>query len=242
MRNRRGGTDLVRYRELLQSARDGFTASRRFDPLPSNPVITAPRRGGTELIGEHAWRAVDSWSLHFNYLLDRVEVPLAWGAAEQRSRPVPQRGLHGGSRRTNPRATTLAERGLRARGGYRGIPEIRDVIRPGRREDLRLTYGVSLRVPRERIATIDRLFLTQGLDTGAGPVTAGLRLPADALHAQATAEIFFQRPVARLDGRREYPSLFNPYWQVRPVETPASDRLLTAGTRGAAADPFAVMP
>ena len=241
-RNRRGGSDLRRYRDLLHASRDGFSARRAFDPLPSNPLLSAPRRGGTELLGEQAWRAVDTWSLHIDYLLGSREVPFAWGAAEQRERPVAQRGQHGGSRRDNPRATSLAERGLVASAGYSGIPEIRDIIRPARRDDLRLTYGVSLRLPRPRVVSIESLLLPSGLDAGAGPVGAGLQLPADALHAQATAEVFFARPLARADGRREFPSLFNPYWQVRPVPVSATDRQLTAPTRGVAVDPFAVLP
>lgn len=63
-----------------------------------------------------------------------------------------------------------------------------------------------------------------------------------ALHAIASAEVYFQRPAERADRRVEYPSLFNPYWQARLVPVPALDRQLTATSRGLQVDPFAVLP
>jgi hypothetical protein len=67
-------------------------------------------------------------------------------------------------------------------------------------------------------------------------------LPADALHALGSAEVYFQRPSARADGREEYPSLFNPYWQARLTSTSLAERTLTAPQRGLAADPFGALP
>ena len=47
----------------------------------------------------------------------------------------------------------------------------------------------------------------------------------------AKSELYFSRPVdvsyfARADGQEEYGSAFNPYWQVRLIETEYSDRIL----------------
>jgi len=62
------------------------------------------------------------------------------------------------------------------------------------------------------------------------------------LHAVATAEVYFQRPAPRADGREEFPSLFNPYWQSRLVPTERTERQITAASRGLTVDPFAVLP
>jgi hypothetical protein len=242
-KSQRGGGDLRRYSELLMNSRDGFSRSRRNDlPIPL-PLFSLPRRGGTDLLGEYSWRAVDSLSLHIELPFDDEEVPISWGAAEQRRRAVVQRGEHGGSLRRNPGASRRATRALRAAGGYRGVPEIRDVVNPGSTEPRVLGYSVALQLPRNAVATADRLLMPAGLATVEGGYeSVAPSMSADALHAIGSAEIYFQRPAARADGREEYASLFNPYWQARLVATPATDRALTAASRGLAADPFLVLP
>jgi hypothetical protein len=134
-------------------------------------------------------------------------------------------------------------RGIRIAEGYQGVPEIRDVVNTGRPGPRTLTYSVALEMPSSAILTADRLFMPVGLPTfegGAEPV--GPRLSADALHAIGSAEVYFQRPAARSDGRVEYPSLFNPYWQARLSATSATERQLAAMSRGLSVDPFAVLP
>jgi len=44
------------------------------------------------------------------------------------------------------------------------------------------------------------------------------------LSSVAAAEVYFARPTARGDGRIEYPSLFNPYWQARLAEPTVAQR------------------
>lgn len=241
-KNRRGGGDLTRFVDLLMESRDGFSADRRAELLPSNPFLDLRKRGGTDLIGESTWRGMDTLSLHVDYFLGSTETPLGWGAAENRLRPVATRGVQGGSWRDNPRASRLANSAMLSRQGYAGIPEIRDVIRPRQQVDLSLRYAVALTLPGEKLLTADRVLtpaleLPDGSSANLDPLYAG-----SGLHAISAAEIFFRRPVARSDGRREYPSLFSPYWQVHLVEVDARERALTAASRGLALDPFAVLP
>ena len=73
--------------------------------------------------------AVDTLSTHIDLVVTDQEIPMGWGAAEQRRLPVTQRGDHGGSLRTNARASRLALRELVPQQQYRGVPEIRDVVR-----------------------------------------------------------------------------------------------------------------
>ncbi len=121
-RYQRGGGDLRRFTRLLMDSRDGFTRSRRSDLPISLPLMSMPRRGGTDLLGEYSWRGVDTLSLHLNLLLRHVETPLGWGAAEQRRQSVTQRGEHGGSLSRNARASRLALRDSRVSDRYQGVP------------------------------------------------------------------------------------------------------------------------
>jgi hypothetical protein len=242
-RYQRGGGDLRRFTTLLMNSRDGFTRSRRNDLPISLPLLSMPRRGGTDLLGEYSWRGVDTLSLHLDLLFDHVETPLGWGAAEQRRRLVIQRGEHGGSLSRNPRASRLAMAGNRVAERYQGVPEIRDVVNPGRSGPRSLTYTVALQLPAAAMATADRLLLPAGLATlDGGSESVEPQLAGDALHALGSAEVYFQRPAARSDRREEYPSLFNPYWQARLTATTAAERNLTAVARGLAVDPYGVLP
>lgn len=242
-RYERGGGDLRRFTTLLMNSRDGFTRSRRADlPIPV-PLISLPRRGGTDLLGEYSWRGLDTLSLHFDYVLDHVEVPVAWGAAEQRRQVVRRNGEHGGSLSRNPRASRLALRRLAPAGQYTGVPQIRDVVNPRSTAPRPLVYSMALRLPGEAVRTADRLLMPQGLATiERGNESVAPSLAAGSLHALGSAEVYFQRPAARTDRRTEHPSLFNPYWQARLVDTPALERQLTAASRGLRADPLAALP
>jgi hypothetical protein len=239
---RRGSGELARFGSLLTDARDGFSASRRAEFVPSNPLVSVTKRGGTDLIGEYSWRGMDTLSVHINYLLGSAEIPLGWGAAENRLQPIATRGYHGGSWQDNPRASRLADRAMLVQQGYAGLPEIRDIIRPNQQTDLRLRYAVALSLPGDRIRTADRE-LTSVIELPDGDAwNLKPAYSADALHALAAAELYFRRPVPRADGRQEYPSLFNPYWQAHLVDVDATERALTAPSRGLGIDPFAVLP
>jgi hypothetical protein len=241
-RYQRGGGDLNRFVALLMSSRDGFTQSRRGDLLPSASPVQISRRGGTDLLGEYSWRGVDTLSVHIELPFISEEVPVGWGAAEQRRLPVGQRGVHGGSLRRNPRASRIALRTVVPRQQYRGVPEIRDVTRPTRQDDRRLRYSVALSIPKNSVLTADEVVVPQGLALFDGSqLSAAPSYAADAIHALGTAEVYFQRPTARRDRRQEYPNLFSPYWQARLVEVSAADRTLSAPSRGLGVDPYAVL-
>jgi hypothetical protein len=123
------------------------------------------------------------------------------------------------------------------------VPEIRDVDNPSRQDDRRLVYSVGLSLPRDQIETADQLLVPSGLALPDGSVhTLAPALAGNALHALASAEVYFQRPAARLDGRVEYPSLFSPYWQARLTQTPRTARVLSSPQRGLITDPFALQP
>lgn len=243
-RYERGGGDLRRYTQLLADSRDGFTRSRGGN-LFDVGIVSMSRRGGTDLVGEYLWRGLDTLSLHFDYILDKQEVPLGWGAAEQRRdvQLASRRGEHGGSWRRNPAASRRATRALNPETGYQGVPQIWDVVNPRSREPRPLVYSVAASLPGDAVRTLDRLLMPRGLATlEGGSESVAPAFAAGALHAIASAEVHFQRPAERADRREEFPSLFNPYWQARLVPSSAAERQLTATFRGLSIDPFAVQP
>lgn len=243
-RYERGGGDLRRFTQLLGDSRDGFTRARGSTFLDLR-FLAIEKRGGTDLIGERAWRGIDTLSMHLDFFLASSEIPLGWGAAEQRQGNVTARGnaTHGGSSSTNPGATRRARRDLRPLPDYEGVPQIRDVVNPRSTAPRSLVYSVAAHLPVEEVKTLDRLLMPAGFITFEGGRESVAPATSDnALHAIASAEVYFQRPADRTDGRTEHARLFNPYWQVRLVPVSASDRTLTAPSRGLTVDPFAVLP
>lgn len=242
-RYQRGGGDLRRFAQLVADSRDGFTAWRSGDLLPGGSPVQVSRRGGTDLIGEYSWRGVDTLSAHVNLLVATQEIPIGWGAAENHLRPVGARGEHGGSLRRNRLASQRATRALMPRNTYRGLPEIRDISRPQRRDERTLVYSLALRLPADRIPTADQLTMPSGLMLHDGSrIGLAPAFARQAMHALSSAEVYFQRPQAREDRREEYPSLFSPYWQARLASPPRTDRALALVDRGLTMDPFMVAP
>jgi hypothetical protein len=94
-RYQRGDGDLRRFTNLLMDSRDGFSAGRSGDFLPDSSPVQLSRRGGTDLVSEYSWRAMDTLSAHIDLVVTEQEIPLGWGGAEQRRLPSLQRGTHG---------------------------------------------------------------------------------------------------------------------------------------------------
>lgn len=239
---RHGSGELGRLKEVIMSSRDGFTAQRTWNPL-ATPVASVRKRGGTDLIGEYSWRAMDTMSAHVDLGFVSEELPLAWSAAENMRHLQTARGVHGGSWRANPRASRLAQRAMVPATSYLGLPEFRDIHRPAQQRDLRLQYVVELREGGNDVATVDRILQDAAVAVPGGPrLDARPNWQEGSLHALAAAEVFFRRPVERADARREFPSLFNPYWQARLVPVSRRDRALAAPLKGLPIDPYAVLP
>lgn len=230
-----GGDERARLAEVVLRSRDRFTRERSWTlrgptlpPLQKN--VALKRRGGTELIDYDEWRALDTlehqgqrwrrWSWRWR------RSSIAWGGAAAHSgQNLAARGYHGASYRDNPRTTRwYAEPELRSRNGigaaFSGLPAVREL------DDLQPDHpqrtGLSLRVFKPHAAL--RV-------SGAGStVQPGGRLrqfdaspPGGEMAALARAEVFFDRPVERSDGRKERASLYSPYWQVRLVSPTTAD-------------------
>lgn len=197
------------------------------------------RRGGTELLGFDEWKAVDTlseWVWVPKSKTDiqcrgRREDPAAWGSAAAADDPTlfdPDPSHYGGSLAANPRSTNLAMLGVgfSSSWDYEGLPSFYELSPDALKEDdpkLRMSIRVR-RAKAEMQVSGARSEIPPGANLNAYEVeTAG----GDEMVAVSTAEVYFRRDGDARDnvhGRtlgkpREVGSLFNPYWQVRLVQS-----------------------
>lgn len=203
------------------------------------------RRGGTELLDFDEWKAVDTLSEwvwvpknKYDVLCQGLsETPAAWGSASAADDPTlfdPDPSHYGSSLMWNPGSTGLAMLGVgsfSSSWGYEGLPSFYDLSADSLHEDDPMLV-MSIRVRRDRSemqVSGARSEIQPSENLNAYEVeTAG----GDEMVAVSTAEVFFRRDGDARDnvhGRvlgkpREAGSLFNPYWQVRLVQSDESVR------------------
>jgi hypothetical protein len=224
-----GGAWRWRQADVVERSLDGFTASRGRTIAPPlvGGVLRVERRGGTERSDFETWRAMDTLSLHTRsgILVGRMreQLPLAWGAAMNGEHPRTP-GAFGGSIRTNPRASRLAEATQRRPGSYLGLPSLRDLSVAQRREFAPPRIVVRAVLPgasRRRGSALLGVTALPSAGGNPGLSTAGV-------YAAAAAGTPFRRPGRRPDGALELPSLYAPYWAAALIPVPAADRVLGA--------------
>lgn len=221
------------------------------------------RRGGTELLGYDEWKAMDTLSHHVQVSVhhflrpstcEQSENPLGYGSQTAIREQEPPAGNDGGesgasdagsqapegsygdSIGTNPDASALAQ-DPSAKWAYSGIPDFYDLSADALAQaDPTLRFAI--RITRDKAET-------RTTET-ASPVRAGGRLAIydgdeavdtlsgrRAMAAVSGAEVFFDRPAPRDDGKKELASLFNPFWQVRLAAPSAAVRGAAAALQGA---------
>lgn len=190
------------------------------------------------------WASSGYWR-RFRCRWSHLEIPLGWGAADSpglrrdASPRSPWRATYGwdnsenanfGSARSiNPWATDLAVARTQHLAGYTGIPLMRDLarVRPGRvgptdPSDPRPRYAVMVSRDGSGLRTASTIGV-------GGRLSPEEHLAAGGLHQLSAAELYFMRPrnfinnrSTRADGKQEYASLYNPFWQARlTAPTPA---------------------
>ncbi|MEO1767801.1 pilus assembly protein TadG-related protein [Thiobacter aerophilum] len=240
------GDERGRFAEVTTASRDRFTRERVWTlsgPTiwPLQKDVALKRRGGTDLVGYDEWRAMDTLEHHGQRLgcgkfgLDwcgDVQQSISWGAAQVNALGADQgHGYHGGSyaenSRTSKKRADPAMVDLTASGGavFSGLPTSRDLADLA--ADGSQRTGITIRVTKPRSVT-----RTSGgasiIQPGGDLAQFGADAPGSVLAALSRAEVFFDRPVARSDGRQELASLYNPYWQVRLVAPTAGDKAYAA--------------
>lgn len=243
------GAERTRFKTAAVTAAhlDGFVRDRSWTSANNFPCILGikaefRRRGGTEMNGLDEWKGMDTASLHeWRWKLrlfkppacDANETPLGYGAAAaSHGTGDDSSAQYGNSWRDNPRASAIASSDDLT---YSGLPAYFD-LSPAALADTggaphpRLRFSIRLMRAKEQTRTSE----------GTSSVKPSGRLAgfegnpaAGVFSAVASSEVYFDRPVARSDGKSELASLFNPYWQVRLIPTSATD-LAAALARGGA--------
>lgn len=229
-----GGSFRWRQRDVIQRSMDGFSHERNWSL--GLPMLRLQKRAGTELIDFDTWRALDTLAIHqpryFFFGRMRETTPVAWAAVENGVR-TPLRGIHGGAYSVNPRTARLAERFLQRGRGYLGLPSMWDLSSAQRAAfdppvvSVRIALADERRRSARTLWNFDRLGDLSGDDHTLSSSAAGARM-----FAEAAATTSFHRPVPRIDGAHELPSLYNPYWRPRLTALPLRQRLQVAALDG----------
>jgi hypothetical protein len=200
--------------------------------------------GGTKLVGFERWEAQDTFDIWVMSPKGKQYTPIGWGratAAENASRG--QVWPDGKGRPSN----NLAYKETKAFGGWKGIPELYDLNNldsqnqapsPGsskreKFENPTLDFLVAVAKNKSKMLTTETYNMANApLNSIAGSPQVNLDMPKDQLMAVSKAQVYFERPtryskggsldrtalgLLRDDNRKEYGSLYNPYWQVRLV-------------------------
>lgn len=206
------------------------------------------RRGGTELLGFDEWQAVDSQSYHERYRrrFSCRSRENRTGYGEQQAYEddqSPGNASFGRSRQDNPNAHNAAiSSSSDAYTQYTGLPDYYGLNTEwisGDQRDAEPTLKHGVRIVRAK----DQLRTTDG-NNGQIRTRSDSRIGAydsavasGEMAAVSGSEVFFQRPIDQTDnnfGRslgkpRELGSLFNPYWQVRLIDSDAGTQWLRQG-------------
>lgn len=256
-----GGDARGRLADVVTRSRDSFTAERNWTLNGASlwgiqKDVALKKRGGTELVNYDEWKAMDTLEGHarefgcgkygLSWCSD-IRRPLGYGAAQAGTNGGSASpwcgkfggsfcggqnigGSFGGSYAENSRTAGLADQNLVDNGAvFTGLPGTRDLsnLSPSGPK----STGITVMVFK---STAD--IATSGGSSNAKP-TGRLQLfnasaPGGRMVALSRAEVYFERPTKRADGREELPSLYNPYWTVRLVAPTNADKAWAAAQQG----------
>lgn len=237
------GADRSRFKDAVLTAaqRDGFVKQRSWTSANNLPCILGNkaafrRRGGTELIDFDEWKAMDTaslhrweWHTHGIFRLptcDDSETALGYGTQAATSDPPDDsEASYGNSRADNPVASASASS---ADWGYGGLPTFYDISAAALSysstdPNPRLKFAIRLTRARDQAKTSDA---SSAIRPGGRLAIIDGKPVSGVLAAVASSEVYFERPLARADGKTELASLFNPYWQAHLISTSSADMAL----------------
>lgn len=237
----------LRMKGVLLNARDDFIRVRtaRQDKRLLNLGLarhTLKHRAGTEISEDmNQWKGVDTLSLHVQRRRLRrwrnYEYPIGYGStvasksgdndANNRMGYSGASGVnHGASRRANYFRPSWDSRNHGAMGEY-GVPEYWDL-----HKDELLGNSPSRQFTVSIFKSKNNLNTTSGISNFQVGDKVDIKTPTK-ITAFSTAEVYFERPLKDRhgndiylnNGRIEKASLFNPYWNVRLVNSSTKDAL-----------------
>lgn len=242
-----GSQERGRLADTVMRSRDPFTAERGFrHETPGWAGLFRQgrlvKRGGTDLVNFDEWQAVDTMAAHtrerrcgrfFPRWCSWKENSIAYAGRSQTTFAATGsggQGSYGNSAQENPDTTSNALKDsvdLRSKGAWlwTGLSDNQDLRDLDADRDQRV--GISFFVSKP-----DNTSRTAARNPNVRP-TGQLAVfdsaaPGDRIASLSRTEIFFLRPEARLDGRRELASLYSPYWQARLVAPTTADRIYGA--------------
>lgn len=251
--SRYSGDERTRFAEVARVAanRDPFVPRRswRLPALWSDcPAATASgrvdwfdRRGGTELLGFDEWKAVDSLSEKRWVPKNKTDVfcqaiaetPAGWGsvaATDNGPSFNPDPRLHDFTLPINPGSTAIAF-ATSDTWGYSGLPNFYDLSDSARGEaDPKLKFAIRVRRDKAQTQTSEARSAVRNsanLNAYQAQMAGG-----NEMAAVSASEVFFQRDGDIKDNEygsglakpQEIGNLFNPFWQVRLIQSDADVR------------------
>jgi hypothetical protein len=220
------GNDRIRTATLVRGGLDEYSKSRGFDAglCFAGFGIEFSKRGGTTLDSSlDRWEAADALSEWdpASFGCHKTEKPMGWGDRQASGGTSDQ---DTGNVKDNPKALGYARESTYQPSGYIGIQPFRDLNYAGLNgsdpqvKNPTAVLGVVTHLGGANLRTANTL------NIGVGRLRMTENLDKNELSSVAAAEVYFQRPVPRADGKVEYPSLFNPYWQARLTEPTLAQR------------------
>ncbi|EKF73872.1 hypothetical protein A11A3_11703 [Alcanivorax hongdengensis A-11-3] len=244
------------FRNILLDSRDNFTTRRNSNLDVVNFFglfgVEIRKRGGTELARSrdkrgpyYTWSAVDTLSVHTWALTlwgkEHEEIPVGWAGSQSAPSNTGQlykfRDIHGGKGywNDNSRASRIAAweyRRSRVQHDYNGMRRFSALKKDGV-----LNEGPGI------IITLTKPGGDEGVKTASDVSGAQDRMKfggeEDFLNGRmasiSKARVEFHYPndlFPRSDGRREYGSLYNPYWQPSLAALSTAERMLALGELG----------
>jgi hypothetical protein len=236
------GADRARLANLVRQGLDPYTKDRP-SLLLGHDLTVIPdvcvagliyrKRGGTTLNSAlDRWEAADvasEWSYYLGSTgCDKKEEPLAWGDSQASGGTSNQDTGHV---HDNPKTLSWARAATLPARGYAGIQNFEDL----NYNSLKSGSDPAVQNPTHRLVVVVRmgagnLRTANTLNIGVGRLRMTESTDQNRIASVAAAEVYFKRESdprsgqQRSDGKTEYPSLFNPYWQARLAEPTLAQR------------------
>jgi hypothetical protein len=243
------GNNRDRLANVVRAGLDRYSQDRGWDltavpplPFPVCVGIVYTKRGGTTLASSlDRWEAADDlseWQTSLDikhFRCKKSEAPLAWGDRQASGGSSNQDTGHVND---NPKALSWARGATTRPSGYAGIQKFYDLnyntLKGGTNPEC--NKDAAVKNPTCKLGVVVRmnasdLRTANTLNIGVGRLRMEESTLNDHLSSVAAAEVYFKRPVDRADGRVEYPSLFNPYWQARLADPSVAQRALALTLR-----------
>ncbi|MDG2536115.1 pilus assembly protein TadG-related protein [Dyella jiangningensis] len=240
--HKRGGTDLVNYRDWVGVD----TLNAKFSIWPAKYDVGLSWGGAAALARTPAtFRSVASPGINNGrgwdsaYEIDRGHYSRYAGGLDNNdaSGDVLSSPAMGGTSKTWLKSYSGTSPGLQ---DYNDVPAGKSIV----------PYDPTGKAPIDQVGPVFTVLVEQPMNTvhtsenvqgigGPPDFQTKDQAVADSMTAMSTAQVYFSRPrelfANVIDSRRELGSLFSPYWQVRLVDTPCAVRWEVAASYGGAA-------